>query len=60
MRTHVCIWFEDGGPSGLGELVCVCGERAVVVIDDEGVAVVVVMESSTASVRERAELAISA
>ena len=61
MTTHICIWFEDGGgPVGHGELVCVCGERAVVVMDDEGVEVVVVVESSRASVRERHELAASA
>ena len=45
---------------GHGELVCVCGERAVVVMDDEGVEVLVVVEASRASVREPAELAISA
>ncbi|EYR64357.1 hypothetical protein N866_12035 [Actinotalea ferrariae CF5-4] len=58
--THICVWFEDGGPSGHGELVCVCGERAIVVLDDEGVEVLVVVESSRASVRELGELAVSA
>jgi hypothetical protein len=60
MTTHICVWFEDGGPHGLGELVCVCGERAIVVLEDDGTEVVVVVESSAASVRGTAELAISA
>lgn len=60
MTTHICIWFEDGGPSGLGELVCVCGERAVVVVDEEGVEAVVVLATSAASVRRQDELAMSA
>lgn len=60
MTTHICVWFEDGGPHGLGELVCVCGERALVVLEDDGTEVVVVVESSPASLRGPAELAISA
>ncbi|WP_225755004.1 hypothetical protein [Actinotalea sp. Marseille-Q4924] len=60
MATHICVWFEDGSTPGHGELVCMCGERAVVVLDDDGVEVLVVVEASRASVRERGELAISA
>lgn len=60
MATHICVWFEDGGPHGLGELVCVCGERAVVVLEEDGTTSVVVVQSAAASVRERGELAISA
>ena len=60
MTTHICVWFEDGGPHGFGELVCMCGERAVVVLEDDGSEVLVVVESSPASVRGAAELAISA
>ncbi len=29
---HVCIWFDDG--DGV-ELLCVCGARAVTVVDEE-------------------------
>jgi hypothetical protein len=29
---HVCIWFDDG--DGV-ELLCVCGARAVSVVDEE-------------------------
>ena len=60
MTTHTCVWFEDGGPHGFGELVCVCGERAVLVLDDDGTEAIVVVAASRASVREAAELAISA
>ena len=31
-RTHICIYFDDGGP----ELLCSCGCRAVLLVDDEG------------------------
>ena len=29
---HVCIWFDDGDDL---EVLCACGARAVVVVDDE-------------------------
>lgn len=32
MSTHVCVWFEDSWP----DHVCVCGARAVVVVDELG------------------------
>ncbi len=32
MSTHVCVWFEDSWP----DHVCVCGARAVVVMDELG------------------------
>lgn len=39
---HVCIWFEDG--DGI-DVVCVCGARAVAVVDEEtGDLVVVALE----------------
>lgn len=60
MTTHICVWFEDGGPHGFGELVCVCGERAVLVVDEDGTEALLVVEGSRASVRDTAELAISA
>lgn len=41
-RRHLCIWFEDG--DGI-DVVCVCGARAVTVLDDEtGDLVVVALE----------------
>ncbi len=49
---HLCIWFEDG--DGV-EVVCVCGARAVTVVDEEtGELVVVALEE------EPAPLAVSA
>jgi hypothetical protein len=39
---HVCIWFEDG--DGI-DVLCVCGARAVTVVDEEsGELVVVALE----------------
>ena len=31
-RIHRCIYFDDGGP----ELLCVCGGRGMVLVEDEG------------------------
>ena len=67
-RTHICVYFDDGGP----EHVCVCGSRALLVLDDGGtqggVLVALLDESApvtalTARGRTRArdgELAVSA
>jgi hypothetical protein len=45
-RTHTCVYFDDGGP----EHVCVCGSRALLVLDEdgtEGVLVALLDESTT-------------
>lgn len=34
---HICVYFEDGWP----DLTCVCGERAVLIADDDGETVAV-------------------
>lgn len=51
-QRHTCIWFDDG--DGL-EVLCVCGARAVAVLDDESGELVVV-----ALAEEPAPLAVSA
>lgn len=38
MTTHTCVFFDDGEP----ELLCVCGGRAVAVLDVDGETVVLV------------------
>lgn len=55
-RNHSCTYFDDG------ELVCDCGRRAVYVIDDESLELVLVTveDDTTPVVRAREELAISA
>lgn len=43
---HVCIWFEDG--DGI-DVLCVCGARAVTVVDEEtGDVVVISLEEDPA------------
>ncbi len=50
MSTHVCLWFEDTWP----EHCCDCGARAVMIIEDDGSAVLVELDMS----RERVEEAL--
>lgn len=38
MATHTCVFYDDGEP----ELLCVCGSRAVAVLDAHGETVVLV------------------
>ena len=40
MSTHACVWFEDSWP----DHVCVCGARAVVVVDELGDTVYAILE----------------
>jgi len=54
MSTHVCVWFEDTWPDHS----CDCGARAVLVIDDDGDAVLV--ELDLAPSRTQVALPISA
>lgn len=47
-RTHICVYFDDGGP----EHVCVCGSRALLVVDEhtgESVLVALLDESAPVS-----------
>jgi hypothetical protein len=55
-RNHSCTYFDDG------ELVCDCGRRAVYVIDDESLELVLVAfeDDAAPAPRVREELAISA
>lgn len=46
MAAHTCVWFDDGEP----ELVCVCGARAVAVLEDDGETVVLVPVDDDATV----------
>lgn len=46
MTTHTCVFFDDGEP----ELLCVCGVRALAVLDDDGETVVVVRLDDDATV----------
>ncbi len=54
MSTHVCVWFEDSWP----EHCCDCGARSVLVLDDDGNAVLVELDLTTA--RRATALPISA
>lgn len=36
MSKHICVYFDDGGL----EPACVCGERLIVVVEEDGVEVV--------------------
>ena len=62
-RTHVCVYFDDG------ELDhgCVCGSRAILVLDEDGLEALVVLDDDGATVTtlttgrpERHELLVSA
>lgn len=54
-HSHTCIWYEDDWP----EHECDCGARAVLVIDDNGEAVFMVLDIETPAVPHQ-HLAISA
>ena len=41
MSTHVCAWFEDSWP----DHVCVCGARAIVIVDELGDTLFAVLEA---------------
>lgn len=42
MSTHACVWFEDSWP----DHVCVCGARAVVVVDELGDTFYAILEAT--------------
>jgi hypothetical protein len=42
MSTHVCVWFEDSWP----DHVCVCGARAVVVVDELGETLYAILDTA--------------
>lgn len=54
MSTHVCVWFEDSWP----DHVCVCGARAVVVVDELGDTFYAILEATPEVPHQR--LALSA
>lgn len=54
-HSHTCIWYEDDWPDHK----CDCGARAVLVIDDDGEAVLVALDVETPAVPHQ-HLAISA
>lgn len=54
MSTHVCVWFEDSWP----DHVCVCGARAVVVVDELGDTFYAILEAPAEVPHQR--LALSA
>lgn len=45
MSTHVCVWFEDSWPEHL----CVCGARAVMLVDEDGEGTLVVLDEPAGS-----------
>lgn len=45
MIIHVCVWTADGWPNH----VCVCGARAVMVLGEDGRAVLVPLQSAPPS-----------
>ena len=52
MSTHVCVWFEDTWP----DHVCVCGARAVVVVDELGDTFYAILEEAPAVPHQRLPL----
>ena len=45
-HSHTCIWYEDDWP----DHECDCGARAVLVIDDDGEAVLVALDIEASAV----------
>lgn len=52
MSTHVCVWFEDSWP----DHVCVCGARAVVVVDELGDTFYAILETAPEVPHQRLSL----
>lgn len=44
--THICVYFDDGGL----DHVCDCGQSAILVVDEDGLEVLVAMERAGATV----------
>lgn len=49
VMKHTCVYYEDGWP----DITCACGERAAVLVDDDGETVLVPLVTPRTSTREQ-------
>lgn len=48
VMEHTCVYYDDGWP----DLTCVCGERAALLVDDDGDVTLAVLDVRRPAARE--------